>query len=242
MAGLTALQSLRAAGVDRRARPLTVFLQGPLGGVGSVQLQLAARHFGVTRTIASVSARKLAQASELFGQLPGVEMACYSELAPAKQFAQQADVVLHTAGSIDEVLPIMKKQSAAAAAAAHAAAPSSAHGGAMVPKPMTVSVCTIPSGAECELFGTPMPWLVRKVLDLADWNTRRKARAHGGDYSFCFMLECTADLALLTSLADHEGKLRPVVAQIFPFNLQRTREAMQLAQEGKLAGKQMGPE
>ena len=231
--------ALLACCVDRRAHPLTVFLQGPLGGVGSVQLQLAARHFDVTRSIVSVSARKLSQASELFGKLPGVEMACYSTLAPAAQFAQQADVVLHSAGSIDEVLPIMKKQSAAAALAA---ALSSASVRVVVPKPMTVSVCTIPSAAECELLGTPMPWLMRKVLDLADWNTRRKARTHGGDYSFCFMLECTADLALLASLAD-EGKLCPVVAQTFP--LQRTREAMQLAQEGNLAGKvviQMVPE
>jgi NADPH:quinone reductase-like Zn-dependent oxidoreductase len=69
LAGMTALQSLRTSGIEKKAAPRTVFIPAALGGVGSLAIQLARHHFRIEHILTAVSTAKVEPTKQLLGPL-----------------------------------------------------------------------------------------------------------------------------------------------------------------------------
>ncbi|MGK5550326.1 NADP-dependent oxidoreductase [Actinomadura kijaniata] len=83
-----------------------------------------------------------------------------------------------------------------------------------------------------ELGANPV---LRQVMNVLSFKTRRRAKRQGVTYSFLFMRASGDQLRELTRLVD-AGQIRPVVDRVFPF--EQTRQAMEYAEKGRAkAGK-----
>ena len=92
------------------------------------------------------------------------------------------------------------------------------------------------SGPPDPAFGAQIgaPALVKLVMGLLSFGTRRKATAQGVGYSFLFMRANGSQLREITRLLE-SGAIRPVVDRVFPF--EATNEAMAYVEAGRAKGK-----
>lgn len=78
------------------------------------------------------------------------------------------------------------------------------------------------------------PWLVKQVLRVLSFGTRRKAKRLNVDFSFLFMKASGSQLRQITSLIE-SGAIRPVIDKVFPFA--STNEALAYVESGRAKGK-----
>jgi len=76
--------------------------------------------------------------------------------------------------------------------------------------------------------------ILRRVIALLCYPTRRTAKRHGVSYSFLWMKANGHQLAEIASLAD-SGIIHPVIDRVFPF--QSTKEALAYVDQGRAKGK-----
>lgn len=96
-----------------------------------------------------------------------------------------------------------------------------------------------PGGMVIGIAGPPDPAFARElganpilrlVMSVLSFRTRRRARRHHVTYSFLFMKASGDKLRELTPLID-AGRIRPVVDRVFPF--ESTREALEYVEKGR---------
>ncbi|MCU6434301.1 NADP-dependent oxidoreductase [Undibacterium sp. Jales W-56] len=78
------------------------------------------------------------------------------------------------------------------------------------------------------------PWLVKQVIRLLSFGTRRKAKRLNVRYSFLFMKASGSQLRQITALIE-SGAIRPVVDKVFPFA--STNDALAYVESGRAKGK-----
>lgn len=78
------------------------------------------------------------------------------------------------------------------------------------------------------------PWLVKQVVRVLSFGTRRKAKRLNVAYSFLFMKASGSQLQQITALIE-SGAIRPVVDKVFPF--ERTNDALAYVESGRAKGK-----
>lgn len=78
------------------------------------------------------------------------------------------------------------------------------------------------------------PWLVKQVMRVLSFGTRRKANRLKVGYSFLFMKASGSQLRQITALIE-SGAIRPVIDRVFPFDA--TREALAYVESGRAKGK-----
>jgi alcohol dehydrogenase len=100
-----------------------------------------------------------------------------------------------------------------------------------------------PGGKLISISGPPDPdyaravglsWILRQVMRLLSYRTRRKAKRHRVSYSFLFMRANGGQLREISRLID-SGIIRPVMDRIFA--LESTSEAMAYVEGGRAKGK-----
>lgn len=77
-------------------------------------------------------------------------------------------------------------------------------------------------------------WMVKQVMRLLSWETRKKAKQRGVDYSFLFMKPNGNQLREIATLVE-TGAIRPVVDKVFPFD--STNDALGYVERGRAKGK-----
>nr|WP_315849736.1 NADP-dependent oxidoreductase [uncultured Rhodoferax sp.] len=78
------------------------------------------------------------------------------------------------------------------------------------------------------------PWLIKQVLRVLSFGTRRKAKHLNVGYSFLFMKASGSQLRQITPLIE-SGAIRPVIDKVFPFDA--TNEALAYVESGRAKGK-----
>ena len=78
------------------------------------------------------------------------------------------------------------------------------------------------------------PWLIKQVLRVLSFGTRRKAKQLNVGYAFLFMQASGSQLRQITSLIE-SGAIRPVIDKVFPFDA--TNEALAYVESGRAKGK-----
>lgn len=78
------------------------------------------------------------------------------------------------------------------------------------------------------------PWLVKQVVRVLSFGTRRKAKRLSVGYSFLFMKASGSQLRQITPLIE-SGAIRPVIDKVFPFDA--TNEALAYLESGRAKGK-----
>ncbi len=78
------------------------------------------------------------------------------------------------------------------------------------------------------------PWLVKQVMRVLSFGTRRKANRLKVGYSFLFMKASGSQLRQITALIE-SGAIRPVIDKVFPF--EATNEALAYVESGRAKGK-----
>lgn len=78
------------------------------------------------------------------------------------------------------------------------------------------------------------PWLVKQVIRVLSFGTRRKAKRLNVVFSFLFMKASGSQLRQITPLIE-SGAIRPVVDKVFPFAA--TNEALAYVESGRTKGK-----
>lgn len=100
-----------------------------------------------------------------------------------------------------------------------------------------------PGGQLVSISGPPDPafaheigasWLLRLILSLLSWATRRRARGLGVLFSFLFMKASGDQLRQIAALVE-AGVIRPVVDRVFPFA--ETNAALSYVEAGRAKGK-----
>ena len=76
--------------------------------------------------------------------------------------------------------------------------------------------------------------LVKQVVRMLSFGTRRKAKHLNVGYSFLFMRASGSQLRQITPLIE-SGVIRPVVDKVFPFD--STNDAMAFVESGRAKGK-----
>ena len=77
-------------------------------------------------------------------------------------------------------------------------------------------------------------WLVKQIMRLLSWETRKKAKQRDVDYSFLFMKANGDQLREIGKLVE-SGAVRPVVDKVFPFTA--TNDALSYVERGRAKGK-----
>jgi len=100
-----------------------------------------------------------------------------------------------------------------------------------------------PGGILVSISGPPDPdfarnhgsgWMLRQIMRLLSFGTRRKARRHRVRYSFLFMTANGGQLGKITALIE-AGAIRPVIDRTFPFDA--TNDALAYVEAGRTKGK-----
>ena len=78
------------------------------------------------------------------------------------------------------------------------------------------------------------PWLIKQVLRVLSFGTRRKAKRLNVGYAFLFMQASGSQLRQITPLIE-SGAIRPVIDKVFPFDA--TNEALAYVESGRAKGK-----
>nr|WP_315496344.1 NADP-dependent oxidoreductase [uncultured Rhodoferax sp.] len=78
------------------------------------------------------------------------------------------------------------------------------------------------------------PWLIKQVLRVLSFGTRRKAKQLNVGYAFLFMQASGSQLRQITPLIE-SGAIRPVIDKVFPFDA--TNEALAYVESGRAKGK-----
>ncbi len=100
-----------------------------------------------------------------------------------------------------------------------------------------------PGGKLISISGPPDPafaeaikanWMVKQVMRLLSWETRKTAKQRGVDYSFLFMKANGDQLREIAKLVE-TGAIRPVVDKVFSFAA--TNDAMSYVEHGRAKGK-----
>ena len=78
------------------------------------------------------------------------------------------------------------------------------------------------------------PWIVRQVMRVLSYRTRRRARRLNVNHSFLFMKASGEQLREIGALID-AGTIRPVVDRVFPF--EATKGALAYVERGRAKGK-----
>ncbi len=100
-----------------------------------------------------------------------------------------------------------------------------------------------PRGRIISISGPPDPvfaeeikanWLVKQIMRLLSWETRKKAKQREVDYSFLFMKANGDQLREIGKLVE-SGAVRPVVDKVFPFAA--TNDALSYVERGRAKGK-----
>ncbi len=100
-----------------------------------------------------------------------------------------------------------------------------------------------PGGRLISISGPPDPafaeaikanWMVKQIMRLLSWETRKKAKQRGVDYSFLFMTANGNQLREIAKLVE-TGAIRPVVDKVFPFA--DVNDALNYVERGRAKGK-----
>ncbi len=78
------------------------------------------------------------------------------------------------------------------------------------------------------------PWLVKQVMRVLSFGTRRKAKRRNISYSFLFMKASGSQLRQITALIE-SGAIHPVIDKVFPFA--STNDALAYVESGRAKGK-----
>lgn len=95
-----------------------------------------------------------------------------------------------------------------------------------------ISISGPPDVAYAKEFG--LPWFLKIVFFFLSGKANRLAKKLKVHYSFLFMQANGNQLSQISSLIE-EGKIRPIIDKIFPF--EQTNEAMSYVSSGRAKGK-----
>ncbi|KAJ1680115.1 hypothetical protein EV182_000655 [Spiromyces aspiralis] len=220
LAGLTALQALRASGL---AEGKNIFVNAGAGGVGSFALQLAKNYFRATKVSTTVSTSKV----EVAMGLGAAEAIDYTKKDFVKELGPQYDVAIDTVGEHSRIAKILRP---------HASPPSK-----------FVSIVGVPNSAEVGplldqlrrqgLFGAAKAKFIGKVLDASQWWKMRDLRKRGIDYGFVFARSSGEDLDMVFNALIEGGALQVPIDSTYEFSESGLRSAFSRLMEGKVAGK-----
>ncbi|KZT52712.1 GroES-like protein [Calocera cornea HHB12733] len=212
MVGTTALQALQ-----RHAGPKdTAFIPAGMGGVGSIMLQLAKPYAGFKHTITTASTGKVDLVKQHVHAVD--EVIDYKKVDPATVIpAHSCDFALDQFGKPAVYVRYMRKPV------------SGTKGG----KSSIISILTPPNAEKAQKgWETSVGFPLRMALNTMDWWTKLWI-PNWIHYEGFAVLPSADDLKVLSNLAD-EGKLKPVIVQVFSF--EQALQAIALA-DTKPAGK-----
>jgi NADPH:quinone reductase-like Zn-dependent oxidoreductase len=78
------------------------------------------------------------------------------------------------------------------------------------------------------------PWILRQIMRVLSYRTRRRAKRLNVSYSFLFVKASGEQLREIGALIDART-IRPIVDRVFPF--EKTKEAMAYVEQGRAKGK-----
>eukprot|EP00697_Spironema_sp_BW2_P006484 gnl/Spiro4/194_TR108_c0_g1_i1.p1 gnl/Spiro4/194_TR108_c0_g1~~gnl/Spiro4/194_TR108_c0_g1_i1.p1 ORF type:complete len:365 (-),score=78.72 gnl/Spiro4/194_TR108_c0_g1_i1:74-1168(-) len=188
LAGLTALQSMRDAGVREGSR---VLITGGAGGVGTLAIQIAKHILGASMVATTASGPK----ADLCRSL-GADTVVDYRVAPFEtQLPHQSfDVGFDTTGEVVRMCPLIR------------------------PGGHIASVAEPPSSSALKAAGLPVGCFMSCIIDCFISGKAEKAAAAAGlDYKFQWMTPSGKDLELLAKAID-DKKIKPVIDTIFPFD------------------------
>ncbi|KAF3915513.1 Zeta-crystallin [Orbilia brochopaga] len=189
----------RAALKDKR-----VLVTGGMGGAGSVGVQLA-KAYGASEVLTTVSTSKMARAKELFDGIVDTFID-YKTTDPATAIQPRSlDFILDTAGgSIAPLFPLLKENH------------------------RFISIAAMPSGDSMRAQAPSTAWFVVAALNL---NSRFRidgpAKKANVQYEYHRLKPNGKDLSEVAQLVE-EGKVKPVLGDVFEFTEEGCRQAAEL--------------
>ncbi|KAK6349415.1 hypothetical protein TWF696_005700 [Orbilia brochopaga] len=196
---LDKIEGGRAALKDKR-----VLVTGGMGGAGSVGVQLA-KAYGAKEVLTTVSASKMARAKQLFDGIVDTFID-YKTTPPATAIEPRSlDFVLDTAGgSVAPLFPLVKTDH------------------------RFISIAAMPSGDSLRAQTPSTPWYIVAALNLnARFRTDGPAKSAGVQYEYHRLQPNGKDLGEVSRLVE-EGKIKPVLGDVFAFTEEGCRDAAEL--------------
>ncbi|KAJ6265057.1 Zeta-crystallin [Drechslerella dactyloides] len=175
-----------------------------VGGAGSIGVQLA-KAYGAKEVLTTVSRAKMVRAKELFGGVVDTYID-YKTTDPATAIeARSLDFVLDTAGgNISPLFPLVKENH------------------------RFISIAAMPSGDSLKAQSSATPWYIVAVMNLnARFKTDGPAKSAGVEYEYHRLKPNGKDLSEVAQLVE-EGKVKPVIGDVFEFTEEGCRNAAEL--------------
>ncbi|KAJ2768071.1 hypothetical protein IWQ57_003692 [Coemansia nantahalensis] len=215
LAGLTALQALDAAGLQRGQ---SLFVSAGMGGVGMFAVALAKHHFGAAVIATTVSAAKR-EAAEEMGATKVIDYKTEDYTLVLKDLV---DVGFDTTGDSNIYKAI--KQGGQAVSVA------------MMPDGATLDGFRNPD-APLSLFGSAKLAAIKCVADGVQWFTTRRLRAKGIGYRYLLMKPDGKALEAVFNPLLESGTLVPAISSEHPFTEAGVRAAFKESIAGHATGK-----
>ncbi|KAJ2783509.1 hypothetical protein H4R18_001642 [Coemansia javaensis] len=215
LAGLTAKQSLEAAGLRQGQ---TVFVNAGLGGVGMFALALARHHFKASVVATTVSPKK----RELAAKMGATRVIDYTAENYTEVLRDAVDVGFDTLGD-GEIYRVIKPGGQAVSVAMLPSGTAFANFGHR--------------NAPLTAFGRARLAVLRRVLDGLQWFNTRALRAKGIQYRYLLMEPSGADLEATFNPLLESGVLVPAISNTYPFTDEGVRAAFTESIGGHATGK-----
>ncbi|KAJ2849379.1 hypothetical protein IWW36_002670 [Coemansia brasiliensis] len=215
LAGLTAKQALDSAGLDETK---SLFVSGGMGGVGMFAIMLAKHHYNAKEIITTVSSGKVDRVKEL----GATRVIDYTKESYTEALENEVDVAFDTVGD-SNISKVVK------------------------PGGSAISVALLPEGNELEKLKREtgeMSMLskirleaVKRVADLVGWYNKRGFKAKNINYRTLIMHPNGKELEETFNPLLASEKIKPAIANIYPFTIDGVQKAFAEAIDGHAAGK-----
>ncbi|KAJ2724771.1 hypothetical protein GGI07_001732 [Coemansia sp. Benny D115] len=215
LAGLTALQSLEAAGLKSGQ---TVFVTGGMGGVGMFAVALSKLHFKAAEVITTVSTAKVERVREM-GAMRVVD---YTKEDYTAVLENAADVVFDTVGD-SMIYKVAKPQGSVVSVA-------------MLPDGNALEHFR-QKDVPLSLFGGFKFALAKRIVSLAGWVATRGFRSKGQRYSYVVMEPNGQMLESVFNPLLESEQLKPAIANVYRFDRKGVQDAFKESRDGHAAGK-----
>ncbi|KAJ1861763.1 hypothetical protein LPJ78_005139 [Coemansia sp. RSA 989] len=215
LAGLTAKQVLDSLGLDETK---SLFVPAGMGGVGMFAIMLAKQHYNAKEIITTVSSEKVDRAKEL----GATRVIDYTKEDYTEVLKNEVDVAFDTVGDLN-ISKVVK------------------------PGGSVISVALLPEGNELvklkkevgdvNTLGKVRLEAVRRVADLVNWYNNRGFKAKNVSYRTFIMHPNGKELEETFNPLLASEKIKPVIANVYPFTIEGVQKAFAEAIDGHAAGK-----
>ncbi|KAJ2449420.1 hypothetical protein EV183_004905 [Coemansia sp. RSA 2336] len=215
LAGLTAKQVLDSLDLDETK---SLFVSAGMGGVGMFAIMLAKEHYRVKEIITTVSSGKVDRVKEL----GATRVIDYTKEDYTQVLKDEVDAAFDTVGDLN-VSKVVK------------------------PGGKVVSVALLPEGnelvklkrevGEINTLGKVRLEAARRVADLVNWYNSRGFKAKNVSYRTLIMHPNGKELEETFNPLLESEKIKPVIANVYPFTTEGVQKAFAEAIDGHAAGK-----